>query len=217
MEWDQLVGQWQAVLDANRRLGGESSELIVEGPATKREVEALEAELEVALPAPLRNVLLNHSKRVHFYWVLPEKMTLPKPFNDLRVGGCHWSLRSVADAELLRRYVVTQVLPTRGDPVLERGWDGVFAFQQTDCGDLLAIDLRDPTRAPVVILSHDEDKILEGELADDYQDFLRRWSAIGCPPTEWWLLKPFMASNKGPLDPDGHNARLWRKALALSV
>lgn len=216
MEWHLLVDQWQAVLNEVERIGGKATDLVVEVPATKREVEDVEAELGMPLPASLRDVLLKHSKCVHFYWVLPEKLTLPKAFKNLTDGRCHWSLRSIADAELLRRYVVAEVLSTRGDPVLERGWDGAFAFQQTDCGDLLAIDLRDPARAPVVTLSHDEDKILDEELGYDYQDFLVRWSALGCPPPEPWLLDRFMATAKGPLDPDGLNAQLWRKAIAFS-
>lgn len=217
MDWDGLVRQWQAVLDANARLGGESSELIVEGPATETEVAEVEAELGAALPGSLRHVLLACSRRVNFYWILPGTLSLPEPFESLTAGSFQWSLRSIADAELLRRYVVAHVLSSRGDPVLERGWDGAFAFRQTDFGDLIAIDLREAGRAPVVTLSHDEDRILDEQLGADFQDFLTRWSALGCPAPEPWLLKPFMAAGKGPLDPDGANARLWRETLGLGA
>ena len=215
MDWDKLVGQWQAVLDANARLGGESSELIVEGPATESELAEVEEQLGIALPGSLREVFLTCSKEVSFSWFFPRHFDRPAAIRQASFGELQLSLQRVAWAEWDRRKWIEEVLSTRGDPVLERGWDDVFAFHDTGCGDFLAIDLRDGKPPQVVMLSHDEDRVLDAALGRDFQDFLAAWSAIGCVGPDVHRLGLFLASPTGPLDPEGDNARLWRRTIDL--
>lgn len=215
MNWDKLVGQWQAVLDAIARLGGRSSELTVDGPASEAEVRALERILGSDLPGSLREVLLTYSKRVHFDWYLPDEFELPEALEVVTCGGLELSLEDIVDAEFRRREWIAEVLAQRDDPDLQSGWDGTLAWNHIISGDLVAFDLRQPGRAPVVTLNHGEDTI-DDELGEDFQDFLARWSALGCPGPEPWMLTPYLGS-AGHIDCNGATAVLWREALGLKA
>ena len=169
----------------------------------------------MALPASLRDLFLTRSRRISFSWYLPSHLDRPAAIRVATGGGMDLSLDKVAEAEWGRRSWIENVLSTREDPVLERGWDGVIAVHDTAMGDYLAIDLRVPGRQEVVMLSHDEDRVMDAVLGADFQDFLANWSAVGCVGPELFMLAPFLRSKAGPLDPEGGNARLWRSTMGL--
>lgn len=212
MDWDIVVQNWQAVLDAVARLGGDTSQLVVERPASESEVKAVEQEIGVPLPTSLRDVLLTFSRRVKFHWSYPKNLRV-EPFEQLYGGWLYWSPERIVEAELYRRTWIKEVLSTRGDPVLEAGWDDTLGFHETDVGDCMAIDLSVPDQQPVVYLDHDEDRAIAG-LGTDFQDFLLRSSPLGNPgPNSWeWLI---FTNAEGYVDPTGENAVLWKKKLGL--
>lgn len=213
MDWNILVAQWEAMLTAITGLEGESSDLVIDPPATEDEVREIESELGADLPGSLREVFLTRSRCVSFSWYLPRHFNLPAAIRNTRGGGMDLSLDKVAEAEWGRRRWIENVLSTREDPILKGGWDGVLAFHDTAIGDYLAIDLRTPGRQQVVMLSHDEDRVMDAVLGKDLQEFLVDWSAIGCIGPEPFVLAPFLHGGARPLDPEGANARLWRATI----
>lgn len=212
MDWDGLIKQWKAVLEANARLGGDSSDLVIDRPATEDAVGSVESELGTALPASLREFFLMRSAKVFFSWCLPRHFRHPAPIHS---GGLDLSLAGVVEAERGRRNWIEDVLSTREDPALQRGWDGAIAFHDTAIGDYLGIDLRVPGREQVIMLSHDEDRISDVVLGRDFQDFLVSWSAVGCAGPELFVLKPLLRGGTGPLLTEGAKASLWRRTMGL--
>ncbi len=213
MNWDKLVKQWQETLDANARLGGDSSELIIEGPASESEIKALESELELSLPRSLRDSLLTFSKHVEFSWFLPERFSLPESLR--QIFGCvfGWSLDDIAEAELGRRARVEAIEELGADPA--GVWKGSVGFHDIINGDCLAIDLARLGQEPVVYLVHDDDDMQGAKMGQNFQDFLVRWSSLGCPGPEWWQWALFTENEQSYIDPNCANALLWKKTLGL--
>ena len=179
MNWDNIVNHWQDALDAAKRLGGEASQLVVEGPASEAEIGILEKELGTPLPASLRDTLLNFSKCVKFSWYLPEDFPLPEPLEPDSCGSFDLSLDDIYDAEISRREWIADVLSTRDEPELEAAWDDCFGFLNVATGDIVAIDISVSGQQPVIYLSHDDDEDIQRcRMGKDFQDFLARWSPL---------------------------------------
>ncbi len=215
MDLQTLVGQWQAVLAAAQRLGGEASPLVVDPPASIFEVEAAERALGGPLPASLRDFLLTCSGRIDFTWTLPEEFPLPDGFSPAAFGSAQLSLGDLAEAEERRREVVDYLETIDADDGIKQAFAGKLAVCLMANGDYLAIDIAQPGDEPVVYIEHENDAMQGYRLASDFQDFLGRWSALGCPGPEWWQWEPFTGGDRGFLDPDGANARLWKRTLGL--
>ena len=214
MDLQTLTGHWRAVLDAVRRLGGEASALTVERPASASAVASAEKSLGHPLPDSLRAFFLTCSRRVHFTWYLPEEVPLPDGFSAGVFGAAHLSLRDIDDAEHRRREIVDYLHSIDAGPKTKAAFSGKLGFCLMANSDLLAIDLSVPGREPIVYVEHQDDEMQGYRIAEDFQDFLIRWSALGCPGPEWWQWQYF-AGDDGLIDPDCANARLWKRALCM--
>ena len=78
---------------------------------------------------------------------------------------------------------------------------------------MIAFDLTDgPQRGAVVYLCHDEGCDIHGKtLGIDFEDFITKWSRIGCvgPEGSWFEL--FSANDE--IQPNGELAVAWRAWL----
>ncbi len=214
MDLQTLTGHWQATLDAVQRLGGKASRLSVEPPATESAVASAESSLGHPLPASLKAFFLTGSRRVRFTWSLPDSFPLPDGFIPGVFGAAHLSLAALADAEHRRREIVDYLQSIDYSPERRAAFSGKLAFCLMANSDLLAIDLSAPGQEPVVYVEHQDDEMQGYRIAEDFQDFLTRWSALGCPGPEWWQWLHFVGED-GRLDPECANARLWKRALGL--
>ncbi|MCC2669378.1 MAG: hypothetical protein K0Q72_1849 [Armatimonadetes bacterium] len=203
------------MLAACQRLGGDARELRIAPPATEAEVETVESELGQRLPASFRRVLTDFSAEVEFRWFLPEELPRPPAFGDNFCGECRWSLSQLTNVDGGRREWIDSCFADPED-AYNRVWHHKLGFLQVDNGDVLALDVL-ATSAPVVYLSHDGGEGHGYQLGADFEDFIDRWSLLGCPGAEDWQMLPFITGPTSFLDPHGANAVLWREFLQLTV
>jgi len=215
---------------AIRRLGGTSPPLRVGAPATEGEIVEVEMRLGRKIPSALRSILVSHARSFSFQWERDHFHMLPHPWKHACEGRCLWSLDLLpllnADLEAWRE----NVFPDAADRY-QQHWHGVFAACATglsdgssastdfDGGDFFAIKEHATDGQPVVFLSHDGFTPLNGRrLADDFDDFLLRWSAIGCVGgASGWGLEYFITDSRGGLDPAGEAAAKFRGFLGVQL
>ena len=74
------VGGWQRAIEAAKRHDvRDFHRLEIDGPATMAEVSEVECAIARRLPEPFRKTLLEFSRRVDFFWALPQHVRPPKP------------------------------------------------------------------------------------------------------------------------------------------
>jgi hypothetical protein len=214
MIWDNWKQRWENALLACSNLGGRADELVIANPATISDVEKIEAEIQLKLPESFRRVITGYSSSVHMYWRLPTEIELPKPFEGIFCGICEWDLSMLPELEARRKGWIESCFPN-SDHSYDRVWHNKLAFHGVDNGDMLALDLsKNPS--PVVYLSHDDEEMHGYILGMDFEDFIDKWSQLGCPGTEDWQMIPFIHDSVSGLDPDCQNANAWRKLFGFS-
>ena len=210
--YESWVHRWQAALDACRRKGGETSELVIMPPATSKAVAEVEVALGQELPASFRRVLLEFSSEVSVYWFLPNEIKPPEPYRNISSGDCSWSLSRMT--EIAHWYQEWLKVFDVNDPY-DRIWYGKLAFAEVGNGDNIAFDIKHAQDAPVLYLSHDGGEGHGYWLGDDFVDFVERTSLLGHPGYEDWQMMPFLTDATSGLDVYGENAREWRKWFGL--
>ena len=210
-----VVTRWQETLKAVSRIGGRADPLRVEPPATLDDVLALEQRLGISLPAALRDVLLTFSRRVEFCWFLPEDYQVSEELSEIFRGGCNWSVESLAQCHEAKQGWIREVFPDRNNEY-DAVWHGKLAFQEVGNGDYLAIDVGADAPNSVIYLSHDDGEGHGRRLGADFQDFLLRWSRLGCVGAEDWQWMPFAPAG-GYLDPNCDLARSFRNRLSVNI
>jgi hypothetical protein len=194
---------WQRTAKAIRARNGEVHALAIARPAVESEVRGVEEQLSLQLPAALRDTLLSFASRVHFRWSLRPMVEIRAPLRRLDHGELHWDLDALCGHEESRQGWAE----IYDAPEEARVWANKLAFQRAPNGDLLAIDLESPGH-PVVYLDHAAESSLHGRaLAPSFDDFIARWSAVGCAGPESWELKPFLGADG--IDPTGESAQIW--------
>lgn len=210
-----IAKRWKTTLQAVTRLGGRADPLVIEPPATLADVEALEQSLGTSLPIALRDVLLTFSRKVDFQWSLPDDFRLSDELRKIFGGGCHWSIERLEEFNQEKEKWIHRVFSNPSDPY-DTIWHNCLAFHAVGNGDFLAVDLRTDEPQPVVYLSHDDGDGHGRELGADFQDFLLRWSRLGCVGAEDWQWLPF-TSPDGFLDPDCDRAKAFRALMKLGL
>ena len=217
MDRDKILGQWRAQYEAIEKLGGETEQLTVEDPATEAEVARVEQELGLTLPPVMRNSFLTFARGIIVGWSLPKGFQLPEAVKRAAWGYIEYSLDGVVESELERRVWARDCVASWEMPEITALWENKIAFYTMANGDFLAVDVSVPGHEPVVYLNHEGEEDCDGyALGADFDDFLARWTGVGCPGTEEWIMAPFTHDFTKPLDPDCENAVLWRKAVGLS-
>lgn len=181
-------------------------------PATDEQVDAVEAELGVALPESFRAALTTISAAVDWSWWADGDF--PEPFDQIFSGNLRWSIDTIVRTDERRKDWIEAVFPDP-DNYFDASWRNKVAFQSVGNGDLLAIDL-DPAQAgAVVYLSHELGAGHGYVLAHSLGDLIDRWVPLGCPGGEDWQWLPFVPWDEGPIDPTGPNAQRWIELLGL--
>lgn len=210
-----LTERWKQTLDAVERFGGETEPLIIEPPASLEEVIKLEDHIGVSLPEGIRDMLLTFSRKVSFYWSLPEGIGRFDEFPNIFCGDFQWSIEFL---ETFNNYKGKWINEVFSDPTntYDAVWHKKFAFLSVGNGDYLTVDTA-PDRIPTVVyLSHDGGQGHGRHLGADFTDFILRWSRLGCVGAEDWQWMSFAPSG-GYLDPDCTAAKLFRCRLDLNM
>ncbi|MHC4402971.1 MAG: SUMF1/EgtB/PvdO family nonheme iron enzyme [Planctomycetota bacterium] len=222
MQWENWYDYWRAALAAcegqpgkqPREVAGKPlPRLRVDPPATAEEVDAVEQELGIELPAAFREVVLKFSKCVDVAWQLSGEVEPPDPFRLVSSGGCGWDLSRLAEIDGRRREMIAAAFDDPSDPY-HAVWHQKLAFHEVPNGDYLALDLASEGSA-VVYLSHDDGSGHGYELGADFIDFVDRHSRLGVPGPEDWQWLPFTSDRTSLLDPDGERAAQWRKWFGM--
>lgn len=213
LDWPRY---WEAGLAACSALGGDSQKLKIAPPASESSVVAVEAGLGQRLPESLRRVFLQFSSAVEYRWSLPDAIEPPAPFEEIFGCYCAWDLNKLVLLEQERNGWISSCFPNINDDY-DAVWHNKLAFTEVGNGDLLALDLSHSDTAPVIYLSHDDGEGHGYKLADNFEDFINRWSLLGCPGPDDILLWPFVISPESGLQPHGENAQRWREWFGLQI
>ena len=199
-------------------LGGEVEPLTIEKPATEEEIEAVEAKLGYTLPPHFREVLLENTAHLDFYWSIYEFLEknedfLPEGLVEIFRGQLLFGLDLLLDYEDDRKGWVKEVYPDYNNEY-DRVWHNKMSFHQVGNGDYIAIELEPENYGKVVYLSHDGSENHGLYIASNFKEFLMNYAAIGCIGGEDWQWEPFYTAGKG-IDPTSENAQAWYKVLEI--
>ena len=199
-------------------LGGEVEPLTIERPATEEEIKAVEAKLGYTLPPHFREVLLENTAHLDFYWSIYEFLEknedfLPEGLVEIFRGQLLFGLDLLLDYEDDRKGWVKEVYPDYNNEY-DRVWHNKMSFHQVGNGDYIAIELEPENYGKVVYLSHDGSENHGLYIASNFKEFLMNYAAIGCIGGEDWQWEPFYTKGKG-IDPTSENAQAWYKVLGI--
>jgi len=199
-------------------LGGEIEPLTIEKPAIEDEIKAIEAQLGYTLPLHFREVLLENTAHLDFYWDINDitdegDISLPDKLVEIFRGQLLFGLDLLLDYEDDRKGWVKEVYPDYNNEY-DRVWHNKMSFHQVGNGDYIAIELEPENYGKVVHLSHDGSENHGLYIADNFKEFLMNYAAIGCTGGEDWQWEPFYTKGKG-LDPTCENAQAWYKVLGI--
>jgi cell wall assembly regulator SMI1 len=161
--------------------------LVLEPPATRRQIADVELALGLEPPSTFREVLLTVSSHMEFVWFAGDRQ-FARPFHRNFSGDLHWSLDQMVHLESERRSWFAAVFPNLADPY-DAVWHDKPAFYEVGNGDFLAFDLAAETYGQVVYLCHDDGEGHGYVLAQDFQDLLARWLPLACAGGEDWQLR----------------------------
>jgi hypothetical protein len=203
---ERWVGGWQRAIEAAKRHDvRDFHRLEIDGPATMEEVSEVECAIARRLPEPFRKTLLEFSRRVDFFWALPQHVHAPEPISGVSFGGCSWDIGRLAgmyeDARWLASNAYVEDTPD------QRLWQDKMPFHDIVSGDFIAIDVSSSEPQPIVYLSHELCFSHGYVLGTGFIDFMDRWTAIGCPDDDIWPL--FFPERRGYIDLDHPNIALW--------
>jgi ankyrin repeat protein len=193
------------------------------GPAaTEAQLRRIEIKHSLTMPAQLREVLLR-SAHVRFGWSIP---ILIRPFEGLNLptsGGLNkslWSLDHIDQSAIPSFKQLRDHLANLGDgeePNAPAMWDDQFPFAAVGEGDVLTIDMSQPSgRQPVRYFSSEREGLHHHIIAPDLFSFLTAYTRLGCAGSDHDDWFRFITQDDGDLrylDPDGDGGRRWRTWL----
>ena len=199
-------------------LGGEVEPLTIEKPATEEEIKAVEAQLGYTLPPHFREVLLENTAHLDFYWDInditdEDEDFLPDEICGIFAGKLRFGLDLLLLYEEYRAGWQKDVFPNYQDEY-DRVWHNKMCFQKVFNGDYIAIELEPENYGKVVYLSHDGSENHGLYIADNFKEFLMNYAAVGCTGGDDWQWESFYSKSKG-IDPTSKNAKTWYKVLGI--
>lgn len=198
-----------------KKIGGDVEPIKIKNPATTEQVENLEKNLGFELPQALKEVFLNFSAGIDFYWdilkILDENEDfLPEEFCEICSGELNFDIDTILDHEENRKGWISEVYPNYEDEY-DRIYHNKLAFQKVRNGDLFAIDLEPESYGKIVYLSHDGSENHGRVMANDFKEFLLNYSAIGCAGAEDWYWEIFCDDNG--INGNGEMAKKWQNFI----
>lgn len=179
IDYKQWTKNMEIAIEAITKRGG-SCILNVADQATEAEISIVEAELGVAIPESFKRVLLGYSKRVHFYWHVPESeactLNNEESKQTIQAGGLFddglWDLDKLADYNAMREDLDYL------DDDYKQHWVHSLIFARDGMGSYYAIDLK-YNIGEVIFLAHDG-HYHGWRLGQDFEAFFDNWIKVGC-------------------------------------
>lgn len=141
-------------------------------------------------------------------------MELPDQLREVFCGECSWDLNRLIDVEETRQDWVKECFPNEYNDY-DKIWHYKFGFMNVRNGDCIAFDMSNyPDETPIIYLSHEDGEGHGVKLGKNFEDFIDKWTQIGCIGPEDWQLIPFVRANG--IDPNVENSILWREVINLN-
>ncbi len=216
--WDALRNAWQAKLATEQWTGKNMRPVTVDiaPPATLADIATVEARLGMPLPASLVRVLTLFSARVSVVWQLPDDANPPEPYDEIFSGECNWDIAALPALYTEDYQSWLDNCFSNPDDPYDAVWHNKFPIMHVPNGDMIAIDLAVPGQ-PVVYLSHDDGEGHGYRLGNDFEDFIDRFSLLGCPGAEDWQWICFTDGSESGLQAYGAVADGWRAWFGLEL
>ena len=216
--WDELQEQWRWVCDATKsRDGSVDSELRIGKPISEHQLGALRKKVGGLLPKEFETVLTKFSRKVSFSWDVAETEfsdELPVELRDC--CGCYSDLWDTDALPSLAREAAK--LRTSDSQYFQFAFDRRLPFIEVGNGDYIAFDMQNGNGGcPIVYLSHENADSHGCVLAQNFIEFLLRWSNVGCVGPDFPYFEAFYDRRKKRLHCHGRNAKKWRKLMARGV
>ena len=216
MDYRLLKERIEIIASRMQQIGGEVQEVVIEEPASIEEIVQTEEQLEVKLPESFKKVLTEFSGNFSLRWFLPEDMDPPHEFREIFSGTPNWSLERLPQFENERKGWIDNVFPNPQDEY-DVVWHNKLAFCEVGNGDYLAFDMKDDTENSIIYLSHDGGEGHGYKMANNFIEFIDKWSKlgfVGCDDFQWL---PFTKSSISGINPDDEQANRFRTWLGLEM
>jgi hypothetical protein len=161
-------------------------------------VARVEADLGLTFPACLREVFVEYTSGLFFSWHLDTVPAGVFPRASSVSGGCELGLGWIGELQ--------------GRWAGRAGTDLLHVIPIAN-GDVIALNMRGHGAGPAPVEYRNHETGERVHLADDFIDFMNRWTAIGSVGPEIWVLEPLLG--KRGLNPDGAAARKIRRWLRM--
>lgn len=181
---EKLKKEWTVIVSEVKSIGGETSEIIIERPATIEEVINVEKKLGISLPKDFRDYLLKFSKKVEFYYNFPDEVIIPNEFEIYR-GELYW------DIDYLEN--LTELIEVDYDYANEL--KDKIQFNEAGNGDIWALDVSEDKRGQVVYWDHETGEITY--VAANFHEYLEKITDLKIVGSEIWPLEIFIEEEKG--------------------
>ena len=197
----------------------EDVECSVEACAKEDEVCELEKTLDLKLPQPLRQFLLNYSSHLNLSVFLSDDFCeeLPEELDEIFSACFELSLEEIERAETSRRDWVENCFSDEEEEY-DRIWHNKLGIMTVANGDVIALDIKqDKENPPVVYVSHDDGEGHGAVLGKDFDTFLMNLVKIGGCGNEDWQMLPFITDPVSGIDPDCENAGKYRELIGFEL
>lgn len=177
-------------------------DLIVEKPATEKELEEVENSIGKNIPKDFRK-LFKYSKRLAFCYQFDEKMS--SEFRENFSGEISWDLGKLV--ELINFYedwLDASLDPKYNDEgaigITARVGKNKFPFMSVSNGDLIVMG---NSPSEIIYLSHEGDEMHGKKLGENLWEFLEFHSKVGFAGPEDWQFQPFYDFEKDLMKTEG--------------
>ncbi len=216
MEYTILLKRVEAIREVIEQVGGKVLEIINDEPATIEKIKQIETMIGHQFPISFKKVLLEYSSHFSFSWFLPNNLKHTDEFMNFSYGRLNWNIDIITQiAEEVENYI--GYCAPDPDDEYDAVWHNKLAFSSVGNGDYLAFDLNDGDDAKIVYLSHAGGIGHGYKLAENFFDFLDKWSRVafvGPDDTDWIT---FTENPNSGIISDGDVADSFRAWLKLDI
>lgn len=197
-------------------IGGDVSQVKIDAVASPQQIAQCEKVIGYKLPESFKKVLLEFSSALYFRWVFPDDFQLEGELEGIFSGMLYWDIGLLKEINGNKNGWITNVF-SNPDNAYDKVWHQTLAFYEVGNGDYIAFDLvENSSDACVIYLSHDDGVGHGYKLADNFIDFLEKWSRMGFVGGEDWQWLPFISNAQSGLMPDSQCAKSFRSLLKLT-
>ena len=181
-------------------------------PATEEEISAVEKQINRRLPDSLRTFFLCHARylKLTAYFSDDFLKKLPSSIHSLFSAFLELSLDDLPLLNESCQEAIHVCLVEPEHPSAAQ-LQNVLPLTWVPCGDYLIFDYsQDPFDPPVLYLDLYAAEYHLYVLGHSFEDFLKRYTAVGLGGTEYTQMAPFLQNKTDGIQSDCPNAKLFR-------